>query len=72
MRRPAPSTEANSPASEPGFVHLESGMFSQIGGDTRDRFALLGVASPSDLRLLSRFLGEPHYAGGELSSGSLQ
>ncbi|MFL5135505.1 MAG: hypothetical protein ACJ8C6_13260 [Microvirga sp.] len=47
-------------------------MFSQIGGDTRDRFALLGVASPSDLRLLSRFLGEPHYAGGELSSGSLQ
>ena len=46
-------------------------MFSQIGGDTRDRFALLGVR-PSDLRLLARLLGEPHYAAGELSSGSLQ
>jgi hypothetical protein len=32
----------------------------------------LEVESSSDLRLLARLLGEPHYAAGELSSGSLQ
>src|SRR5829696_4197607 len=44
-------------------------MSSQIGGDTRDRFALLGGREPIRSAFARPPFGQPHYAAGELSSG---
>ena len=54
---------------EGGLGHERAASVRFLDGRRCFRFE---VESPSDLRLLARLLGEPHYAAGELNSGSLQ